>query len=220
MLCVQRAVPVHSPSTHTFEDGIPDRFATLPEELVREVLGRVDRPTLCALAAVSSDLGVAVHPFVQGHAVDDFLFELVELIEAFNVHEGTFGWADQCQWVREWSDVPVDSVVSWLQALPRDDYGLPMGVNNANARGEAGKPMSFLIMLFMHIDFCGRFPDHSGGWCADISLSPACDEIDALWECLRAALTSLRVRDLIDGTTRMEQLRTRVLNIVVLLDGI
>jgi hypothetical protein len=226
MLCVQRAVPVHSASTHTLSNGTPDRLATLPEELVREVLGRVDRPTLCALAAVSSDLGVAVHPFIQGHAVDGFLLALVNLIEAYDKQEGTFGWADECQWVCEWDNVPVDRVVAWLQSQPKDnaglptgvDAGLPTGVDDEHTDG-AGNPMSILEPLYRHIDLYGSYPDGKR-WCADTSRSPFCDEIDELWVCLEKALRTLRVRDLIDGMTRMKHLRTRVRNVVARLDGI
>ena len=219
MLCVKCAVPVHSASKHPFSDGTPDRFATLPEELVRKVLGRVrHRPTLCALAAVSSELGIAVHSYMQGPALHFFLSALVRLIEAFDEQEGIFDWADQCQWVSEWNNASVDRVVAWLQSQPKNDDGLPTGVD-AQHTDEFGNPTSILEPLYRHIDLYGSYPDGLS-WCTDISRSPVCDEIDALWTSLEKALKTLRVRDLIDGTARMKRLRARVRNVVAPLQDV
>ena len=119
---------ISAASTHT----LSDRFATLPEELFCMVLDQLDYCSMCSLAAVSKDLGVAVSPHVQGAALYCFLCELIALIEAFysDTHAPWFSWADQCKWVAEWREVvTADSVVAWLEALPKDDDGLPTGAD-------------------------------------------------------------------------------------------
>ena len=62
--------------------------------------------------------------------IDDFLDALIDVTEAYFRH-ADFVWSEQCEWIAEWKDVPVDGVVAWLQALPKDEDGLPIGADSS-----------------------------------------------------------------------------------------
>ena len=186
----------------------PDRFAALPAEVVSLVLDEVDDRTMCALAMVSTGLNEAAHPYVQGAALDAFLIALIELMEAYFEHDDPdFNWSGRCEWIAEWNDVPVDRVVAWLQALPKDENGLPMGEDSCQ-----GETRSLLDPLNDHIYLYSLVPD-GAGWAADVTRDHVVEEVDSLWECVESALKSLRVVDLNAGTARMKDFAARVQNV-------
>ena len=97
-------------------------------------------------------------------------------------------------------------VVAWLQALPKDKDGLPIGTDSSlYSIHYVG---SILEALFSNWRIYLLFPGKHG-WLTgdDVLLS---EEIDALEACLSSAVTSLRVPELDDGATRMRHLCARV----------
>ena len=100
------------------------QLSSLPHDLVPLVLDAVSEHDMRSLAVVSSDLSQAAHPRVQGAALDDFLGALIDVTQAYFEHDEfdpDFDWSDRCEWIAEWDSVPVDRVVAWLQALPKDE---------------------------------------------------------------------------------------------------
>ena len=66
---------------------------------------------------------------MQGAALDDFLGALIDVTQAYFKHDECdpdFTWSDQCEWIAEWDSVPVDRVVAWLQALPKERTASPL----------------------------------------------------------------------------------------------
>ena len=102
--------------------------------------------------------------------------------------------------------MPVDRVVAWLQALPKDKDGLPIGTDSSLY--SIHDVRSILEALFSNWRIYLLFPGKHG-WLTgdDVLLS---EEIDALEACLSSAVTSLRVPELDDGATRMRNLCARV----------
>ena len=179
-------------------------LSSLPHDLVPLVLDAVSEHDMRSLAVVSSKLSQAAHPRVQGAALDDLLDALIDVTEAYFRH-ADFVWCDQCEWIAEWRDVPVDRVVAWLQALPKDEDGLPVGADSSLYSNNDVR--SIFEALFTNWQSYALFPgDH--GW----STSEYADreETDALEACLSSAVTSLRVPELDDGATRMRNLCARV----------
>ena len=96
-------------------------------------------------------------------------------------------------------------MVAWLQALPKDEDGLPVGADSSLYSNNDVR--SILEALFTHWQLYLLFPgDH--GWSTDEYAHR--EETDALEACLSSAVTSLRVPELDDGATRMRNLCTRV----------
>ena len=108
----------------------PDRLSSLPHDLAPLVLDAVSEHDMRSLAVVSSNLSQAAHPRVQEAALDDFLDALIDVTEAYFRH-ADFVWSEQCEWIAEWKDVPNGGVVAWLQALPKDEDGLPVGTDSS-----------------------------------------------------------------------------------------
>ena len=183
-------------------------LSSLPHDLVPLVLDAVSEHDMRSLAVVSSKLRQTAHPRVQGAALHDFLCALIDVTQAYFEHDECdpdFVWSDQCEWIAEWRDEPVDRVVAWLQALPKDEDGLPVGADSSLYSNNDVR--SILEALFTNWRLYALFPgDH--GW----STSEYADreETDALEACLLSAVTSLRVPELDDGATRMRNLCARV----------
>jgi hypothetical protein len=185
------------------------QLSSLPHDLVPLVLDAVSEHDMRSLAVVSSDLSQAAHPRVQGAALDDFLGALIDVTQAYFEHDEfdpDFDWSDRCEWVAEWDSVPVDRVVAWLQALPKDEDGIPVGADSSLYSNNDVR--SILEALFTHWQLYNcLFPgDH--GWSTDEYAHR--EETDALEACLSSAVTSLRVPELDDGATRMRHLCERV----------
>ena len=184
------------------------QLSSLPHDLVPLVLDAVSEHDMRSLAVVSSDLSQAAHPRVQGAALDDFLGALIDVTQAYFEHDECdpdFDWAGQCEWITEWDDVPVDGVVAWLQALPKDEDGLPVGADSSLYSNDDVR--SIFETLFTNWQLYARFPsDH--GWSTNEDAHR--EETDALEVCLSSAVTSLRVPELVDGATRMRHLCARV----------
>ena len=185
------------------------QLSSLPHDLVPLVLDAVSEHDMRSLAVVSSDLSQAAHPRVQGAALDDFLGALIDVTQAYFEHDEfdpDFDWSDRCEWVAEWDSVPVDRVVAWLQALPKDKDGLPIGTDSSlYSIHYVG---SILEALFSNWRIYLLFPGKHGWLTGDNVLLS--EEIDALEACLSSAVTSLRVPELDDGATRMRHLCARV----------
>ena len=96
-------------------------------------------------------------------------------------------------------------MVAWLQALPKDEDGLPVGADSSLYSNNDVR--SILEALFsnwcLYLLFLGNH-----GWSTDEYAHR--EETDALEACLSSAVTSLRVPELDDGATRMRHLCARV----------